>query len=170
MHETTRTAYLCLQSDNGDRAANLLRAVTGLISGDLRLLTASSIYEVEESHQAASSPALCLVIALAAKRLEPFSLLNYCLAVETRLGRQRMLDSGQQPVRIKLLLLGEYVIEEMRQDIHLVLPHSQLHQRRSLLVPMAEIAPHLRHPLLGETMAHLLGASPDTAGIRIYRG
>ena len=41
------TAYLGLGSNLGDRAAHLLRTVTALISGDLRLSVASSIYETE---------------------------------------------------------------------------------------------------------------------------
>jgi 2-amino-4-hydroxy-6-hydroxymethyldihydropteridine diphosphokinase len=170
MQEPAHTAYLFLQSDSGDRAANLLRAVTGLISGDLRLLTASSIYEIENLSDTISRYSLGQVIALAARRLEPFSLLNYCRAVETRLSRQRSGEEECQIVQIKLLLLGEQVMEETRQGIHLTLPHPELHRHRSLLMPMTEIAPHLHHPLLGETMMHLLGASGSQISVRIYRG
>jgi 7,8-dihydro-6-hydroxymethylpterin-pyrophosphokinase len=39
-----------------------------------------------------------------------------------------------------------------------------------VLVPLTEIAPHLQHPLLGETMSHLLGALEDADVVRVYRG
>jgi 2-amino-4-hydroxy-6-hydroxymethyldihydropteridine diphosphokinase len=117
MHAVARTAYFSLGSNLGDRAANLLRAVTALIGGDLRLSMASSIYETDPVGVADQPMFLNMVVAVTAPRLEPFSLLNFCLATETRLGRR----------------------------------------------------PHLKHPVLGETMAHLLGAVRDPAAVRIYR-
>jgi 2-amino-4-hydroxy-6-hydroxymethyldihydropteridine diphosphokinase len=169
MVRTHHTAYLGLGSNLGDRAANLLRAVTGLISGDLHLQAASSIYETEPVGNPDQPKFLNMVVAITARRLEPFSLLNYCLATELRLGRQRLAVKGARTVDIDLLLLDELVIDEERGGTDLVLPHPRLHQRRFVLAPLAEIAPHLKHPVLGETMNHLLGAVDDGAAVRMYR-
>lgn len=164
-----QTAYLGLGSNLGDRAANLLRAISALIVGDLRLVSASSIYETEPVDVIDQPLFLNMVIALTAPRLEPFSLLNFCLATETRLGRKRMIERGARTVDIDLLLLDDYVVEETRGGVELTLPHPRLHQRRFVLTPLCEIAPHLKHPVLGETMSHLLGALEDSAGVRVYR-
>lgn len=169
MLSNPRTAYLSLGSNLGDRAANLLRALTALINSDLRLVTASSIYETDPVDVLAQPRFLNMVIAVAAPRLEPFSLLNYCLATETRLGRKRFIERGARTVDIDLLLLDDLVIDETRQGTELVLPHPRLHLRRFVLTPLAEIAPHLKHPVLGETMAHLLGAIDALSMVRIYR-
>lgn len=169
MQESPRTAWLCLESASGDRAASLLRAVAALIAGDLALTSASSIYETESSGDNGRMRPLTMIVSVTARRLEPFSLLNFCQAAETRLGRQRMLESGECAVTIELLMLGDTVIEEQRNGIALTLPHPQLHLRRSWLTPLAEIAPHLKHPVLGETMAHLRGAVHDTAKVLLYR-
>ena len=163
------TAYLGLGSNLGDRAANLLRAMTALIGGDLRLSGASSIYETEPVDVAEQPLFLNLVVAVTAPRLEPFSLLNYCLATETRLGRKRMIERGARTVDIDLLLLEDVVVDETRAGVELVLPHPRLHLRRFVLTPLAEVAPHLKHPVLGETMMHLLGAVEDQAAVRVYR-
>ncbi|HZS09791.1 MAG TPA: 2-amino-4-hydroxy-6-hydroxymethyldihydropteridine diphosphokinase [Blastocatellia bacterium] len=163
------TAYLRLESNSGDRAASLLRAVTALIAGDLRIVAASSVYETARPEASDQPGSLGLVVAVTARRLEPFSLFNFCLATETRLGRQRMLENGARPVSIELLLLGNHIADETRDGLALVLPHPQLHLRRSVLTPLAEIAPHLKHPVLGETMSHLLGAVRDPAKVLIYR-
>jgi 2-amino-4-hydroxy-6-hydroxymethyldihydropteridine diphosphokinase len=158
-----------LGSNLGDRAANLLRALGALIAGDLRLVSMSSIYETEPVDVVEQPTFLNLVVAVTAPRLEPFSLLNFCLATETRLGRRRMVERGARTVDIDLLMLDDLVIEETRGGVDLVLPHPRLHLRRFVLTPLAEVAPHLKHPLLGETMAHLLGAVDDPAGVRVYR-
>ena len=42
----------------------------------------------------------------------------------------------------------------------IVLPHPLMHQRGFVLVPLAEIAPHWRHPVLGHTAPELLARSP----------
>ncbi len=170
MQPIRRTAFLGLGSNLGDRAANLLRAVTALISGDLHLVMASSIYESEPVDVIDQPRFLNMVVALTAPRLEPFPLLNFCLATETRLGRQRMVERGARTVDIDLLLFDDLIMEETREGVELVLPHPRLHLRRFVLTPLAEIAPHLRHPVLGETISHLLGAVRDPASVRIYRG
>ncbi len=170
MQPIRRTAFLGLGSNLGDRAANLLRAVTALISGDLNLVLASSIYESEPVEVIDQPRFLNMVVAVTAPRLEPFPLLNFCLATETRLGRQRMVERGARTVDIDLLLFDDLIMEETREGVELVLPHPRLHLRRFVLTPLAEIAPHLRHPVLGETISHLLGAVRDPASVRIYRG
>lgn len=162
------TAYINLSSSFGDRAANLLRALSALVIGDIRLSSASAIYETEIASEPEKS--LSMVIAVTAPRLEPFALLNYCLATETRVGRKGMMELGVQPVSIELLLLDEQIVEESRKGVELILPHPELHLRRSIILPLAEIAPHLPHPAWGETMSHLLGAVEDNAVVRVYRG
>ena len=162
------TAYLSLTSLAGDRAANLLRALSAIFIGNMHLNSASSIYEIQ--NEAGNSVALTIVISLSAERLEAFSLKKYCQSTEDRLSRKALIERGERSIEIDLLLMEDQVIEEKRDDIQLVLPHPYLHRRRDLLMPLTEIAPHLQHPALGETMTHLLGAVEDSTVVKIYRG
>ena len=77
----------------GDRAANLLRAISAIFRGDMHLNSASSIYEI--FNEAGESVALTLVIALTAERLEPFSLKKYCQSTEDRISHKALIERGE---------------------------------------------------------------------------
>jgi len=42
-----------------------------------------------------------------------------------------------------------------------VLPHPRMHQRAFVLMPLSEIAPEWRHPVIGDTVFDLIAALPD---------
>ncbi|MBN1296584.1 2-amino-4-hydroxy-6-hydroxymethyldihydropteridine diphosphokinase, partial [bacterium] len=44
---------------------------------------------------------------------------------------------------------------------NLIVPHPGMHLRRFVLVPLCELAPEWRHPLIGDTMKYLLKTVPD---------
>jgi 2-amino-4-hydroxy-6-hydroxymethyldihydropteridine diphosphokinase len=163
-----RVAYLGLGSNLGDRAANLLCAISALVAGNLRLTVLSSIYETAPVDYLDQPSFLNLVVAVTGDHLEPFSLLNYCLKTELRLGRQRTIPRGARTIDIDLLMLDDLVVDETRKMIKLTLPHPRLHLRRFVLTPMTEIAPHLKHPVLGRTMSQLLSALDDSSTVRVY--
>jgi 2-amino-4-hydroxy-6-hydroxymethyldihydropteridine diphosphokinase len=71
--------------------------------------------------------------------------------------------SGPRTLDLDLLLFGETI----SNGPELILPHPRLHQRRFVLVPMVEIAPSLRHPVLGLTMEELLARCPDEGKVRL---
>jgi 2-amino-4-hydroxy-6-hydroxymethyldihydropteridine diphosphokinase len=163
------TAYLGLGSNLGDRVASLLRAITALCNADLRPVAMSSIYETEPVDRLDQPDFLNMAIAVEAPQIEPFLLLKSCLDLEKQLGRERTIPKGARTIDIDLLLIDDWVIDEVRDGLSLTLPHPRLHLRRFVLTPLAEIAPHLRHPILGETISQLLDAVDDPSAVRIYR-
>jgi len=168
-----RTAYLGLGSNLGDRAANLLRAVTALCDAGLRVRALSSIYETEPVDYLDQPRFLNMAMAVDAPRIEridPFSLLKLCLGVETSLGRERAVPKGARTIDIDLLLVDGLVIDGVRDDVALILPHPRLHLRRFALTPLAEIAPKLRHPIFGKTIEQILDDVDDSSSVRIYVG
>ena len=71
---------------------------------------------------------------------------------------------GPRTIDVDLLLHGS----EVRPGPGLVLPHPRMAERRFVLVPLAEIAPGARHPVLGLTAAEMLRLCPDRAQVVLH--
>ncbi len=172
-------AYLGLGSNLGDRAANLLRAMNALCAHAWRLIAVSSIYETEPVDYLDQPNFLNMAVAIEApgkentemkvEMIEPFSLLEICLEIEESLGRKRVTPKGPRAIDIDLLMVDDLLIDGVRNGVALTLPHPRLHLRRFALAPLAEIAPELRHPVLGETISTLLERVDDSAAVNLYR-
>lgn len=152
--------YLGLGSNVGDREAAIEQALARLAGRGFRTTRRSSLYLTEP---VGGPPQDWFVNAAAAgeSALTPEALLEACLAVEAELGRRRELRNGPRTIDVDLLLYGD----ELRVSQRLTLPHPRLHERRFVLVPLTELAPDARHPLLGLTMAELLQRCPDASRV-----
>lgn len=160
-------AYLGLGSNLGDRAANLLRAVSAFVASGFDLVAISSIYETEPVDYL-DQPRFLNMAAAVSGVFEPYSLMKFCLETEVRLGRRRNIPRGQRTIDIDLLMLDDLIIDDRDSGINLTLPHPRMHLRRFVLTPMAEIAPELDHPLLKMKISQLLDRLDDRAEVKVY--
>jgi 2-amino-4-hydroxy-6-hydroxymethyldihydropteridine diphosphokinase len=155
-------AYIALGSNLGDRPGNLLLAVRGMMEAAICVCRLSSIYETEAVSEVEQQPYLNMVVEAGNPLPTPKQMMARLLRIEFLLGRTRDIKDGPRTIDLDLLLYGD--VESHTE--FLMLPHPRLHERRFVLEPLVEIAPHLLHPTLKCTAAELLGSLSDDSAVK----
>jgi 7,8-dihydro-6-hydroxymethylpterin-pyrophosphokinase len=98
--------------------------------------------------------------------LDASSLIRALLDIEAELGRTRSFRNAPRTLDLDLLLLGDTVIET--EDVQA--PHPRLQERAFVLTPLAELAPDIVHPVLGQTTRQLREALDSREGVTLVAG
>jgi 2-amino-4-hydroxy-6-hydroxymethyldihydropteridine diphosphokinase len=152
---------LGLGANLGDRLDAIQRAQV-LLTSACGPLQSSPIYETAPWGDANQPPYLNAVVA-GMTSLGPLALLQRCKEFERELGRKESRRWGPRAIDIDLLAYGSAWLRVSGLEI----PHPRLHQRAFVLVPLTDLNPHWRHPLLDLSAADLLKRLPaaETEGI-----
>ncbi len=157
----TKTTYLSLGSNLGDKFNNLQDALFILHKRVGQISSISNVYQ---------TPALgfdgddflnaCISIET---KMNPNRLLDTILQIETELGRTRSNQEGYQSRSVDIDII--YYEYEVINTEELTIPHPKLQERRFVLKPLAEVAPQFYHPILNKDTRNLLQECRDKSKV-----
>jgi 2-amino-4-hydroxy-6-hydroxymethyldihydropteridine diphosphokinase len=156
--------FLSLGSNLGDRRGYLEQALSQLGAHEaVRVITCSQVYETEpwpEVRVERTRWYLNGAVEIETE-LPPYRLLQVVQAIEQEAGRLRPArwtgEYADRTLDIDILFYDDRVLS----DDDLQIPHPLLHERRFVLIPLADIAPEFEHPTLYQTIRELLDETED---------
>ena len=154
-------AYIGIGSNLGDRAGNLIYAVRGLIEASFLVTKLSPVYETEPLGIETELPFLNMVAEIRSEAVTPSQMMARLLRIEYLLGRTDKSLKKPRTIDLDLLFFGKVHTDSP----FLTVPHPRLHQRRFVLVPLNDIAPHFVHPTLGKDIRALLHDCEDISSV-----
>lgn len=157
------TVYLGLGTNLGDRLENLNKAVA-ILSETLQIRRVSPVYETEPWGYI-QQPAFLNIVLSAETGLEPRALLEFLKNLEEAIGREETFRWGPRLIDIDILFYDDLVLTEQELQI----PHLRIAERAFVLIPLADLAPGLRHPVSGKTAREML-AEVDPGGVKKFSG
>ncbi|MGB7848871.1 MAG: 2-amino-4-hydroxy-6-hydroxymethyldihydropteridine diphosphokinase [Candidatus Acidiferrum sp.] len=157
------TIYLALGSNIGDREKNLREAIRLLGESSIQIARISGIYETEPVDYLDQAWFLNAVLE-AHTDLPAAQLLSTLRNIESEMGSKKAFAKGPRLMDLDILLYGNETIDHPDLQV----PHPRMLRRNFVLVPLAEIAPALRHPAWPASAAELLARSSDKSAVRLH--
>jgi 2-amino-4-hydroxy-6-hydroxymethyldihydropteridine diphosphokinase len=149
-------AYLLLGSNLGNRTKHLALARQEISREVGPIITQSSIYKTAAWGKT-DQPDFYNQVVVVSTSLIPSQALKSVQKIEHSFGRNRAEKWGARTLDIDILFWEDHILQE--ED--LIIPHPEIGKRRFTLIPLAEIAPSLVHPVLNMSIGDMLLVCPD---------
>ena len=154
-------AYIGFGSNIGDRITYIQNSLHSLSEVEgISLKTVSSIYKTEPVGNVEQDDFLNGVVSLETT-LTPHTLLYTLKDIEISIGRQHRNRWGPREIDMDLIIYDDLCL----QTPDLTIPHPEMHLRRFVLAPLAEIIPNLTHPVLNKSILSLLHSLKDDKSV-----
>lgn len=145
------TAYIALGSNMGDKKGYLDMAVRRMDERKDCQVQKVSDYLVTEPYGGVVQDDFLNGALELRTTLGPEELLDALHEIEQEAQRVRDIHWGPRTLDLDILLYDDLVIDT--PELHV--PHCEMHLRDFVLIPLAQIAPWKRHPLIGKTMEEM---------------
>ncbi|MDX1278377.1 2-amino-4-hydroxy-6-hydroxymethyldihydropteridine diphosphokinase [Oceanihabitans sediminis] len=155
----SQKAYISIGSNQGDKFNNLQNAINAIYNEIGVIKSISKVYKTPAfGFEGEEFLNACLLIE---SELKPAKLLKKLLEIEKKLGRIRSKEKGYQSRIIDLDVI--FIEDEIIETTSLIVPHPEMHKRRFVLQPLADIASNFIHPKLKKEVAVLLEECEDSS-------
>jgi 2-amino-4-hydroxy-6-hydroxymethyldihydropteridine diphosphokinase len=143
-------AYIALGSNIGDREANIRQAFE-FLKQKIKIAKVSGLYETKPMYMENQGWFLNCAAKVETK-MHPKDFLGFLKGVEQKLGRKPVERNGPRIIDLDILFFGNQIVSEGGLQV----PHPKMADRAFVLVPLAEIAPDLMHPIYKKTIIDIL--------------
>jgi len=157
-----RIAAIGLGSNVGDRLGALRRALSLMKRKGIEIIKKSDVFETPPVGLT-EQPKFLNACVLVKTSMDPQLLLAQLKGIEAAIGRQNRGHWGPREIDLDILYIDDLVIREGELEI----PHPRMHERAFVLVPLSQISPQWRHPILGKTVEELTREVSSSGIIRI---
>ena len=156
-------AILSIGSNQGDRLENV-QACIQLIQLEIgTVFSVSKLYETPSWGFDSDSFYNCAIAIQTSKSAQ--KLLSSCLKIEKKLGRIRSLHEGYQSriIDIDIISFENVIID----SANLVVPHPQMQDRLSVLLPMKDLQLEFVHPIMNKSTQDLIDSCKDKSNCKV---
>jgi 2-amino-4-hydroxy-6-hydroxymethyldihydropteridine diphosphokinase len=157
--------FIGIGSNLGNRRAQYQKALARITAlPKTRIVKTSSLYESEPLGDAKNWYVNGVIEIETA--FSPPQLLHRLQEIELAMGRKRTADTKKwtsRKIDLDILLFDNQTVDSRTLKV----PHPELHNRRFVLLPLCELAPHLTHPRLGVTLTDLLVSLKDVKRVML---
>ncbi len=151
------TIFLGLGSNEGNRQQNLENCIVEIKENAfLKIIKCSSIYESEPIGYTNQNWFLNVVLKTETE-ISPIELLTLVKDIEVKMGRKKTLRWGPRVIDVDILTYGEKIFT----SDGLTIPHPEMHRRKFVLIPLAEIDPSFIHPQRKKSVEKMIRRCPN---------
>ena len=155
--------YLLLGSNIGNSKVSLAKAITQIEKQIGTVTRQSGLYSTTAWGNI-NQPDFLNQIIIVETKLNAVETMQIILDIEKKMGRVRTVKNAPRIIDIDILFFNKEIIDQPE----LTVPHPQIQNRRFVLVPLNQLSPHLKHPILKKTVHQLLMHCPDKLHVKKF--
>ena len=149
-----RNIFLGIGSNLGNRISNIEKAKSNLLENNINLISSSNYYETTSWPDPKKPKFINIVLKITCKN-KPSKLLNLCKTIEKKLGRKKAAKNSPRICDIDIIDFDGLVLNGT-----LNLPHSRMHERNFVLLPLFDIEKCWIHPVKKTNIKKLIFSLP----------
>lgn len=155
--------YLLSGSNLGSSKTQLSKAILQIEKHIGSVIRQSSQY-ITAAWGNTKQPDFLNQVIIVETELTAIQTMQTILKIEKKMGRIRTIKNAPRIIDIDILFFNKEIIDQK----DLIIPHPQIQNRRFVLVPLNQLSPNLKHPVLNKTVHQLFINCPDNLNVKKF--